>query len=47
MDFVLFFAMWLVPRRLRHGIRALVTRERGKIPPVAMIPDPKQPQPGF
>jgi glycosyltransferase involved in cell wall biosynthesis len=48
MDLALFFAMWLVPKRVRRGVRSLVTRERnGKVVPAGMISDPKQPQPGF
>lgn len=28
MDLAMFFAMWFVPRKVRHGVRSLVTRSR-------------------
>jgi glycosyltransferase involved in cell wall biosynthesis len=28
MDLAMFFAMWFVPRKVRHGVRSLVTRTR-------------------
>jgi glycosyltransferase involved in cell wall biosynthesis len=30
MDLALFFAMWFVPRKVRHGVRSVMTRQRGK-----------------
>jgi glycosyltransferase involved in cell wall biosynthesis len=48
MDLALFLAMWFVPRKVRHGFRSLVTRERsGKGMPAAVALAPKQPEPGF
>ncbi len=48
MDLALFFAMWFVPRQLRHSVRSLVTRQRGgDAIAAAVAPAPKQPQPGF
>lgn len=48
MDLALFSAMWFVPRRARHGIRSLMTRERGrKEVRSASVSPAKQPEPGF
>jgi len=48
MDLALFLAMWFVPRKVRHGFRSLVTRDRsGKGMPAAVAVAPKQPEPGF
>jgi glycosyltransferase involved in cell wall biosynthesis len=47
MDLALFFAMWFVPRGVRHGVRSLMTRERGKSESRAVVSATKQPEPGF
>jgi glycosyltransferase involved in cell wall biosynthesis len=47
MDLALFFAMWFVPRKVRHGVRSVMTRQRGKEAATAAMSAPKQAQPEF
>jgi glycosyltransferase involved in cell wall biosynthesis len=47
-DLALFFAMWFIPRKVRHGVRSFVTREHsGERVPTPVVPGAKQPEPGF
>jgi glycosyltransferase involved in cell wall biosynthesis len=48
MDLTLFFAMWFVPRKIRHEVRSLMARERSsQAMPATVVSAPKQPEPEF
>ena len=47
MDLSLFFAMWFVPRQVRHSVRSLMTGKRGREKKTTAVAAGKQAQPEF